>query len=85
MESRGLKPDDDWILCAREIITLLHRQYSTVRPNRLHIFLSTPVALAFLLGMGIDHQMHVTVYNWFATQGRYAPILPLERLARCAP
>lgn len=81
-EPQSLDTADDWILCAREILTLLFQQISRIRPKRVHLFLSAPVALAFSVGMGIEHFMPVTVYNWWGKEQQYHPVLPLEQLAR---
>lgn len=81
-EPRSLETTDDWILCTREILTLLYQQITRNRPERIHLFLSAPVALAFTLGMGIEHFMPVTIYNWWGQERQYYPVLPLGRLAR---
>ncbi len=79
---RSLETTDDWILCTREILTLLYQQISKNQPKRVHLFLSAPVILAFALGMGIEHFMPVTVYNWWGKEQKYYPVLPLDQLAR---
>jgi hypothetical protein len=81
-QHRSLETTEDWILCAREILTLLYQQITRCRPERVHLFLSAPVALAFTLGMGTEHFLPVTVYNWWPKERQYHPVLPLDQLAR---
>jgi hypothetical protein len=78
---RLLDFDDDWILCEREIRTLIAAQISKCETRRVHLFLNLPVALGFLLGMGIKHFSAITIYNWEPTEG-YSAVLPLEKLSR---
>src|SRR3990172_1251493 len=82
-EPRSLETTDDWILCAREILTLFYQQAGKNRP-RICLFLSAPIALTFTLGMGIEHFLPVTVYNWWGQERRYYPVLPLDQLGRTA-
>jgi len=83
-EQRSLEISDDWITCAREVLSLLYQQISKSSPQRVHLFLSTPIALSFTLGMGIEHFMNVTVYNWWGHEQKYHPVLQLSYLARSA-
>jgi len=77
-----LESKEDWILCAREILTLIYRQISACSRERVHLFLSVPIALAFTLGMGLEHFLPTTVYSWWPQERRYYPVLNLESLAR---
>jgi hypothetical protein len=79
-----LETGDDWILCAREILTLIHRPISEAHRDRVHLFLSAPIALAFALGMGLEHFLRVTIYSWWPQTQQYYPVLDLERLGRTA-
>lgn len=79
-----LKTDDDWIRCAREILTIFDSEVARLRPQRVHLFLSCPVALAFTIGMGLEHFMPVTVYNWWSKEQSYHPVIPLDHLGRSA-
>jgi hypothetical protein len=81
-EARTLEIGDDWILCARETLTLLRDGIARSRADQVHLFMSTPVALAFTLGMGIEHFMPVTIHHWESEEREYHPVLPLPRLAR---
>jgi hypothetical protein len=40
-----------------------------------------PVALAFIVGMGLEHFVDVKLYSWFPNQG-YSPVIPLAHLGR---
>jgi hypothetical protein len=79
IKQQTLEKSDDWILCAREILTLLFRHI----PGReqVHLFISMPVALAFIVGMGLEHFADVKLYSWFPKQG-YSPVIPLAHLGR---
>jgi hypothetical protein len=81
---QALETGDDWILCAREILTLIHRPISEAPRERVHLFLSAPIALAFALGMGLEHFLRVTIYSWWPQTQQYYPVLDLERLGRTA-
>lgn len=83
-EERLLNPQDDWILCAREILTALHRIVSTANRERVHLFLSAPVAMGVALGLGLKYFRPVTVWNWSPPEQQHYPVLPLERLGRTA-
>jgi hypothetical protein len=84
LEQRSLEPQDDWILCAREIPTCIHRQISAAERERTHIFLSLPMALAVAIGLGLEHFRPITVYSWWPLERKYHPVLPLEMLSRTA-
>ena len=81
-ERRSLESGDDWILCAREILTLVFHQVSAAKRERVHFFLTAPTALAFAVGMGLEHFLPITVHSWRPQEGRYQPALSLEQLAR---
>jgi hypothetical protein len=71
----------DWFQVALEVVDAL-RAVLNGQPcvRRLHLGLSCPVALAFAIGMGLGVQPPLRVYNWFAGQRTYAPVLDLDRL-----
>ena len=82
LEQRSLTPEDDWILCAREILTTLHR--FTAGRERNHLFLSVPMPLAVALGLGLEYFKPVTVYSWWPKEKKYHPVLDLDQLGRTA-
>ena len=74
-----LPADADWLHVAQEVVTeLLGLVGSGVR--RVHLCLSSPVVLAFVIGMALGTQSPITVYNWFAATQEYRPVLDLEHL-----
>ena len=76
-----LSVDADWLRVAQEVVTeLLELVGSGVQ--RVHLCLSSPVVLAFCIGMALGTQSPITVYNWFAAAQEYRPVLELERLRR---
>jgi hypothetical protein len=79
-EQRSLETTDDWLRSAREILTALFREISS--REQVHLFLSAPIALAFALGMGLEHFLKIRVYSWWMPERTYYPALDLERLGR---
>lgn len=74
-----LSTDADWLRVVQEVVTeLLGLVGSGVQ--RVHLCLSSPVVLAFAIGMALGTQSPITVYNWFAAVQKYHPVLDLERL-----
>lgn len=57
--------------------------------QRIHLFHSMPVPLAFGLGMALGPFVDITVYNWERDQSTYFPVLRLNRYtaicSRCIP
>ena len=82
LEQRSLTPEDDWILCAREILTCLHN--FTAGRERSHLFLSVPMPLAVAIGLGLEHFKPITVYSWWPQEKKFYPVLDLDRLGRTA-
>jgi hypothetical protein len=76
----ALTAEDDWLLVAQEIAAVV-LGLTGRGAKRIHMALSCPVALAFLIGVALGAHSTVTVYNWFKSQGAYYPVLALDRLA----
>ena len=74
-----LTPQHDWLTVAREIVTVLYAARNA-GAERIHLCMTGPVPLAFAIGMGLGHQLPVTVYQWFRSERTYHPVLALEML-----
>jgi len=59
-----LPEKNEWAEYISEIYTLLNDLKNQYHINRYHIFLSTPVAIAFALGMAIGHFWDTYIYNY---------------------
>ncbi len=75
-----LTADDDWLLVAREVVDVLLGLIGQAEVRRIHLALSCPVALAFVLGVGLGTQSAITVYNWFKSEQALHPVLVLDQL-----
>ena len=78
--SRALQGDDDWLALAREIAHVLLGLVARKEVDRIHLVLSCPVALAFLLGIAVGPQSAVTVHNWFRSEQMLHPVLAIDQL-----
>ncbi len=71
---------DDWLLAAREVVTVLLGLVARPEVERLHLFVSSPVVLAAAIGMGLGTRSPITVHHWFADRHEYRDIFDLEKL-----
>lgn len=76
----GTLEEDDWAPVVQELNSILVRLHSTPEVQRIHLFHSMPVALAFGLGMALGTVTPVIVYNWEARESTYYPVLELNKL-----
>lgn len=76
----ALTRDDDWLGVAQEIGDVLLGLVAKKEVSRLHLVLSCPVALAFLLGVALGSHSAVTVHNWFKSEQALNPVLALDQL-----
>ncbi|HIQ02030.1 MAG TPA: SAVED domain-containing protein [Anaerolineales bacterium] len=74
-----LSTDADWLRVAQEVVTELLGLVGR-GVQRVHLCLSSPVVLAFAMGMALGTQSPITVYNWFAATREYRSVLELEHL-----
>jgi hypothetical protein len=74
-----LAPEIDWVQVSQEVITELLKLLGG-STRCIHLVLSTPVAVAFAIGMGLGIQSRVSVYSWFTQTGNYAQVLNLQKL-----
>jgi hypothetical protein len=81
LEFKALTPEDDWLLVAQEIASVV-LGLTGGGAKRIHMVLSCPIALGFLIGVALGAHSTVTVYNWFKSQGAYHPVLTLDRLVQ---
>ena len=76
----ALTEEDDWFLAAREVASVLFGLIGRAEVKRVHLALSCPVAVAFLIGVALGTHSSITVYNWFAHQCALHPVLALDQL-----
>ena len=76
----ALTSDDDWLGMAREICDVLLGLVAKKEVSRVHLVLSCPVALAFLLGVALGPHSAVTVHNWFRNEQALRPVIALDQL-----
>lgn len=77
-----LKPEDDWLLVAREVKTQIVRWVASPSVERIELFLGGPVALYFLVGMALGTFLPITVNQWFPDAKIYTAVLHLDQLRR---
>lgn len=70
----------DWIRIAREVANVLLKVSSQENTERLHLFLSLPLPVAFCVGTALGRFVRATVYNYFPKPGRYFEVFKLEEL-----
>jgi len=78
----ALTTEDDWLLVAREVVDVVLGLIGRAEVRRVHLALSCPVALGFLLGVALGTQSAITVYPWFKGEQALHPVLMLDRLER---
>lgn len=76
----ALTGGDDWLGLAQEIGDVLLGLIARKEVSRVHLVLSCPVALAFLLGVALGSHSAVTVHNWFKSEQVLHPVLALDQL-----
>jgi hypothetical protein len=72
---------EDWVEIVKEFTSAMNGIKRTVGGAKMHIFLSTPLPLAFALGSvwgTVDET--ATVYHW--EKGTYYPVMPISRELR---
>jgi hypothetical protein len=70
----------DWIRISSEISSVLLNIAGNESIDRLHLFLSMPLALAFCVGTALGKFVRATVYNYFPNPGKYFEVFKLEEL-----
>lgn len=70
--------DGDWVRIAREISNVLLELAADRRVDRLHLFLSMPLPLAFAVGSALGPFVRASVYNYFPSEGTYNEVFQLE-------
>lgn len=70
----------DWVRLARETATVLLNLTTHKNIERLHLFLSMPLVLAFCVGTALGKFVRATVYNYFPNPGVYHEVFKLEEL-----
>ncbi len=77
----GVLPlEADWIQVAQEVANAVRAIRHQPGVQRMHLAFTCPVPLAFAIGMALGIQLPVRVYNWFADQKIYAPVIDLDKL-----
>lgn len=71
---------DDWVEIVQEFSAAINGIKRTVGGAKMHIFLSTPLPLAFALGSVWGTVDESTVYHW--EKGSYYPVMPISRNLR---
>lgn len=75
-----LSTSEDWLMAAREALTAIMKWASKKSVNKVDLFISAPLPLAFAIGMGLGRQSAITVHQWFAQESAYHPVLELNQL-----
>lgn len=70
----------DWIRLAREVATPLLEMMGREGVERLHLFLSAPLPVAFCVGVALGRFVRASVYNYFPEKGAYEEVFKLEEL-----
>ena len=71
---------EDWVEIVQEFSGAMNGIKRTVGGAKMHIFLSTPLPLAFALGSVWGTVDEATVYHW--EKGSYHPVMPISRELR---
>lgn len=77
---RNLPIDIDWLTISKEVATELLNAVAMKKVNDVNICLSSPVIIAFVLGMAMGTHSAVTLQNWFRSSQEYVPVLQLNKL-----
>jgi hypothetical protein len=80
IDARALTPQDDWLLMAQEVTDVLLGLIARPEVKRLHLAISGPVVLAFLMGVALGTHSAITVHHWFKGEQALHPVLALDRL-----
>lgn len=72
--------EDDWILLSQEIDSVLLGIAGLEGINRLHLFISMPLPIAFAVGSALGKFVRATVYNYSPKEQKYFEAIYLEQL-----
>ncbi len=72
--------DIDWIRLSQEVATVLLNLAGTAHIQRMHLFLSMPIPIAFSVGAALGKLVRATVYNSYGRSGEYFEVFKLEEL-----
>lgn len=72
--------DADWLRVVREVATYLLNLSANNRIETIELYMSTPIVIAFALGMALGTQSPIRVYQWFSKDKIYYPVLDLNKL-----
>lgn len=75
-----LSIEEDWLLAAREVITVIMKWASKPEVNCAELFISAPLPLAFAIGMGVGTQSLIKVNHWFREENAYSTVFELNKL-----
>jgi hypothetical protein len=76
----GNLKDEDWSEAVREVYAAITRVKAEGKIQKIHLFHSMPIPMAFGLGMALGNFVPVTVYNWEREEQTYFPVLELNKL-----
>ncbi len=76
----GNLTEADWAPVVQEIFAAINTLQRNQDIQRIHLFHSMPVPLAFGLGMALGYFADITVYNWEREQSTYFPVLHLNHI-----
>jgi hypothetical protein len=72
--------DADWIRLSQEVATVLLNLSGNANIQRMHLFLSMPIPIAFCVGAALGKFVRATVYNSYGRAGEYFEVFRLEEL-----
>ncbi len=76
----ALSLEADWFQVVLEVVNVLQQVLNQPGVRRLHLAFSSPVPLAFAIGMALGVQPPVRVYSWFRGQRIYVPVFDLDQI-----
>lgn len=80
-KTEGTLPlDADWLRVVREVSTYLLNLSARNGIETIELYMSTPIVIAFALGMALGTQSPIRVYQWFSKDKMYYPVLDLNKL-----
>jgi hypothetical protein len=72
--------DRDWRRAAQECITVIRKWATKKEIQNVEIFISSPLELAFGIGMGLGTPTRITINHWFREENAYHPVFNLNEI-----
>lgn len=81
MYNNTLPVDADWFRVANEVANVLRGLSSRPDVEKIELYQSCPVTIAFAVGMALGTHARIEVFQWYSRDQRYHPVFHLNTLS----